>query len=249
MNQDKWFRNGILIGSGPSPITITPAENNTVLDIKKAGVSLGKLGTTSTSILEGFGSSASPVALGTDAKNAFSYYLDTTHTSGDVRGMYLRLYFSGAGGSGEALRAFSTINGVAAGLGGTVNGAHVSLGLTGAGAGIAGQGFGLRVNLDAAASVTAIGGSQSAVAMLESNIATGPTVPTDLAFLRCNNLGAQAIPNFLSLTNPDTTAMFVDAGTGAGSAGAAGGSVCAKVLQIIVDGTPYYIGLNSTNAS
>jgi len=52
------------------------------------------------------------------------FYLESKATSGDNRGMYLRTYFGGAGGGGEALRAFATIDGVAAG---TAHGAHISL--------------------------------------------------------------------------------------------------------------------------
>lgn len=205
-------------------------------------------GAASGSLMLGIGTSASPIALGTTAGNALNFYLSTTATSGDVRGLYLRLYFKAAGASGEALCAFTTVDGVQVAVGGTINGGHISLGLTGAGAAISGQAFGLRVDFEAAASVTAVGGSSSAVALFETNIATGPTFPSDLAFLRFNNLGAQKLANFISITNPDTSAMFVNAGTGAGSAGNSSGSVCAKVLKILVGGTPYWIGLNSTNS-
>ena len=44
------------------------------------------------------------------------------------------------------------------------------------------------------------------------------------------------------------TGAAVAAGTGANSAGVSTGSVCAKVLQCSVNGTTYYIGLNSSNA-
>lgn len=73
--------------------------------------------------LHGSGTSSSPNVSAT-AGNFMSYYLSDTATSGDSRGMYLRLYISGIGGGGEALRAFGTVNNVA---GATARGAHISL--------------------------------------------------------------------------------------------------------------------------
>lgn len=243
---DKTFPGGINVGVGERSVallgSVTGLQFSKPLDLSSlAG------GSPNAALILGGGNAGVPLGDGAVAgRNFIEFRTKSTATSGDCRLAYLRQDFAAAG-SGETLRAYSTVSG-SVGVGGTVNGAHITLGLTGAASALNGQGFGLRVNFDAAAAVVAIGGSQSAVAMLETNIATGPTMPADLAFLRCNNLGAQKLDNLLSLTNPSTT-MFADAGTGAGSAGAAGGSVCAKVLKIIVDGTAYYIGLNSTNAS
>lgn len=207
---------------------------------------LNKGGAASGALIHGAGTSGSPALLGSTAGNGLSYYMSSSATSGDVRGMDLRLYLAGAGSAGEALRAYTTVNGVS--VAGTVNGAHISLGLTGAGATIAGQGFGLRVSYAVANSVTTVGGASNAVMLVESDIATGPTFHANTAFIRFNNYGAQKLANLFSVTNPDTSAMFVNAGTGAGSAGQASGSVCAKALKIIVDGVNYWIGLNSTNS-
>ena len=67
-------------------------------------------------------------------------YLQNSATSGDNRGMYLRLYMTGAGGGGEAARIFTTCENVACG---TAHGAHISLnfGTTGSitGLGVAGR--------------------------------------------------------------------------------------------------------------
>lgn len=50
----------------------------------------------------------------------------------------------------------------------------------------------------------------------------------------------------LVLTFP--TGAAVAAGTGANSAGVSTGSVCAKVIPVTVNGTNYWIGLNSSNS-
>ena len=53
-----------------------------------------------------------------------AFYFDNGATSGDNRGMYLRLYLTGAGGGGEAMRIFTDVENVA---GGTAHGAHISI--------------------------------------------------------------------------------------------------------------------------
>lgn len=56
--------------------------------------------------------------------NFFNFYLENAGATGDNRGMYLRLYFTGAGaGGGEAARIFTTV----AAAKGTAHGAHISL--------------------------------------------------------------------------------------------------------------------------
>jgi len=81
-------------------------------------------GTATNGSIAGAGASGANHALGATALNGLEFYLNATHTTGDMRGEYLRLYFSGVGGSGEAARIFSTVNNVAAA---TVHGAHISL--------------------------------------------------------------------------------------------------------------------------
>lgn len=65
------------------------------------------------------------------------YRYDSGATSGDARGQYIRLYLTGAGGGGEALRAFTTVKDVA---GATAHGAHISLNFNDTGS-ITGQGI------------------------------------------------------------------------------------------------------------
>ncbi len=86
------------------------------------------------------GASGDPIVADVANMKFLSLYLDNGATSGDNRGMYLRLYLTGAGGGGEAARLFTTVEDVAAG---TAHGAHISLsfGSTGSvtGQGIAGR--------------------------------------------------------------------------------------------------------------
>jgi hypothetical protein len=145
--------------------------------------------------------------------------------------MYIRHYFSGAGGSGEALRAYGTVNNVTAATGGTVNGAHISLSITGASGKISGSANVLRCTLDFAATPTTIGGTVACL-RLDSNIAAGPTIPTGTAFIAVNDLGAQNLDYLMSLETVGSN-LFA---TGTNS-------VIDHVLKIRVNGTNYWIGL------
>lgn len=158
-------------------------------------------------LLHGAGASGTEHALGDTADNAMEYYLEGTHTTGDMRGLYLRLYFAGAGGSGEAARIFSTVDGVTAATGGTVNGAHISLSLAGAAAAISGAGNALRCTLGIGTGVTAPGGTQ-AVIQVDSDIASGVTPPTGIAFLRFTNSGNVAIPNLMRIPDAANGTIF-----------------------------------------
>ena len=200
----------------------------------------------SAALLLGTGTSSAPATTATADKNFLGFWTDSTATSGDSRGMYIRHYFSGAGGSGEALRAYGTVNNVTAATGGTVNGAHISLNVTGASGKISGAANALRCTLDFAATPTTIGGTVACL-RLDSNIATGPTIPTGTAFIAINDLGSQNLPYFISFETVGST-LFAAAGTGANSAGVASGGVASKVLKCRVNGTDYWLPLFSSNA-
>lgn len=202
-------------------------------------------------LMMGGGTATTPLTTATANKNFLGYWFDSTATSGDSRGMYLRLYFSGAGVSGEAARIYGTVNNVTAATGGTVNGAHISLSVTGASGAVSGAGNALRATLDLGASTT-VGGTV-AVIQADSNFGASATVPATAAFFHLDNVGAapttNGIPLLFNILNPDTTTFFTAAGTGANSPALAGGGVAAKAIKVSVAGTPYWIGLFSSNSN
>lgn len=194
------------------------------------------------------GTSGTPWAMGTTAdKKLLSLYADTTALTGDARLIYGQLKFSGAGGSGEALRVKGTVNNVLVATGGTVNGAHISLEITGASGQISGAGHALRATLDLGA-LNNPGGTID-VMQLDTNIAADATIPATTAFLSLSNEGTGKLGYFLRTSNMDTSAFFTTAGTGANSAGLAGGGIAAKALKINIDGVDYWIGLFSSNSN
>ena len=118
------------------------------------------------------------------------FYFDSTATSGDNRGMYLRTYFSGAGGGGEALRAFTTINGVACG---TAHGAHISLSfVSSANSGrLTGLGVAMRGTLHIPSDGDWTSGTLAALQaeIWSDGAASDPDGLTELSFIRVVNGG------------------------------------------------------------
>jgi len=138
--------------------------------------------TTTAALRAGSGTSASPDTTSSADKNFLGFWFETTATSGDSRGMYLRLYFAGAGVSGEAARIFGTVNNVTAATGGTVNGAHISLSVTGASGAVSGAGNALRATLGIGASCNP-GGTLAGI-QVDSDFDNTATVPANAAAIR-----------------------------------------------------------------
>lgn len=89
------------------------------------------------------GTSGSRVVEDTASMKFISFYWDNGATSGDSQGIYNRLYITGAGGGGDALRSFCTVENVA---GATARGAHISLSF-GASGSVTGLGAALETTL------------------------------------------------------------------------------------------------------
>lgn len=196
-------------------------------------------GNDANAVVFGHSSSSSPFDLGdTAGQNAMGHWFTTSATSGDTRGMYLRLYFAGAGGSGEAARIFGTVNNVSAATGGTVNGAHISLSVSGASGAVSGAGNALRATLGLGAGTEA-GGTLSAI-QVDSDFAADATVPATAAAIRITNSNTGVWANLMNVPNAANGTIFAAHGTDA----------MTHSLQILsADGTPYWIMCTSTDAN
>jgi hypothetical protein len=174
------------------------------------------------------GTATSPITV-TTAQNINSSYATTSATTGDTRLVYDRLTFTAAG-SGETLRAFSVVSGAAA-VGGTINGAHISMSVS-TGGSISGAGNALRATLGS--SVASPGGTL-AVIQADTDFASGTTLPATASFIRFTDSGAgtNKIPNLFNLAGAGLLTT--------GTATVGGG------LKIVVNGTPYWL-LVSTSA-
>lgn len=151
-------------------------------------------------LLFGAGTSTARYQMGDAAsQNAVGLFTETTATSGDSRGINLRLYFSGTGVSGEALRAYGIVNNKTVATGGTVNGAHISLGITGTSGAVSGAGNALRVTLSFGAS--AVPGGTLAGIQLDSDFDNTSTVPAGVAGIRITDTNTKKWAYFLRTPN------------------------------------------------
>jgi hypothetical protein len=117
-------------------------------------------------------------------------------TGTDARVIYARLHQYGTGG-GEAVRAYAFANNAATATTGTLNGLHASLSIA-ASCAISGAGQAARITLEAAADTRTLAGTISAL-NLDSNIATGNTVPATASFARVSDTGAVRVNQLFNL--------------------------------------------------
>lgn len=172
----------------------------------------GKYGQT-TGLVLGAGTSTVPIATATADKNFLQFYSESTATSGDSRGIYLKHFFEGAGGSGEAGRFYGVVNGVTAATGGTVNGAHISLAVFGSAGKVSGAGNALRATLELGAATVA-GGTLAAI-QADSYIASDATVPARTAFIRMTNSGTGTLSYALNVPTVASAGILAAHGTDA----------------------------------
>lgn len=170
------------------------------------------------------GTSSVPIAV-TASGNANQIYARTTHTSGDMRGLYARVDYAGAG-AGETLRAFSRVV-AAQGAGQTTNGAHISLSVN-TGGSISGAANAIRATIGG--SSTNPGGTLAAL-QLDSDFASGGTW-SNASFLRVTNSGTGEIGNFAAMPAVSATGVF---------RAKVGSPVVTHTIPVTSGGTTYYI--------
>jgi len=177
------------------------------------------------SSLNGFigGTATDPIVV-TTSGNISQSYATTSATSGDTRLSYNKLTFTAAG-SGETLRAFSVVNTGTAAVGGTVNGAHISLEVDTGGA-VSGAGNALRATLGGT-----LAGQTGTLAVIQAdtNFGAGVTVPSSASFIRVTDSGTTtgAITNLFNLPSALVPAKSAAAVT--------------HTIKIMVGSTPYYL--------
>lgn len=131
---------------------------------------------------------ATAVSIATANTKFLNFYSKCSATSGESIGLYNRLYVTGTGGSGQALRAFCTVYDV---VGANAYGAHISLNFNSTGK-ITGLGTALTATLHIPnQSMSGPGGTYAAVnAEINSDgDNSDPAGMTSLAFFRASNQG------------------------------------------------------------
>lgn len=200
-------------------------------------VSIGGTVRSSAKLL-GSGTAATPTTAST-AGNFIEWRYRNSVAAGEVRGIYNRLYLSGASG-GESFRTFTTVEAAA----GTAHGAHISLNFAAAPAALSGLGVAMRGTLhipDRAIALGTVAAVQAEVYM-DGNSAD-PTA-TSLALFRGivdggNQAAKRKVTTFLDLTCETGAhdAGYMHATTNSGT--------ITEALKIVVNGDVRYIPLLS----
>ena len=154
------------------------------------------------------GTSTNRITVTDPNTNVVQFYSENTATSGDNRGIYNRFYLSGAGGGGESLRAYTTVNNVAAS---TAHGTHTSLSFGTSGS-VSGLGVAMRGTLHIPSGGLAAGTYAAVQAEVYAD-GTGTTaVPTALfrGVVGGNATGAASVLTFLDLDSTPGNGKLVN---------------------------------------
>ena len=137
-------------------------------------------------MIDNIGSTTSPITSSTANSNFQGFYVaNSDATGGTARGIYMRLYLTGAGQSGEAVRAFTTVN--AAGCVG-VHGiqASVSFGTSGT---ITGMAVGVRGTFQVPNATMSAGTGAAVAADISADGSSTSFTGTALSFFKCHTSG------------------------------------------------------------
>lgn len=206
-------------------------------DVFTSLISWGSLATGA--LVGGSGTSGTEHELGSTAGTALNFRFRGSHTTGDMRGMYLRLDFDAASGSGEALRTFAEIEDVVVAVGGTINSIHATMEVDGASGNVSGAGNVIRATLGGGGSKT-LTGTLSGV-LIDMDLPSATTLGGGEAAIRIGKAQDHEWP----------VAMAFDGTVGTGNAIAASANAMttnatSHAIHIKVDGTSGYIPVFDT---
>lgn len=210
------------------------SESIGTLSTSDGVVSFG--GTATDGLVAGAGSSGSEIELGTTAGSALNFRFRGSHTTGDMRGMYLRLDLDGTAASShgaEALRVFTEIENVDVAVGGTVNAVHATMEIDGATGNVDGAGNVIRATLGGSGSKT-LTGTLSGV-LIDLDLPSAVTLNGNEAAIRVSKAQDHEWPVFAAFDGTVGTgnAIQASAKTPTGAA--------THAIHVTVDGTSGYI--------
>lgn len=171
------------------------------------------------------GTSSAPITI-TKSGILNGAYATTSATSGDTRLTYQKLTWTSTG-SGEVVRGFAVVKGASGATAGTINGAHFSCEMQGGS--ISGAANALRATIGG---TTASPGGTLAALQLDSNFASGVTLPGTAAFMRVTDTNTVKVGSLLNMPAPSAGTIFR----------AQTAAAVSHVIKIVAsNGTPYYI--------
>jgi hypothetical protein len=249
----KTYTTGVALGVSGGTLTTGLATAGTVT----TGISLGAttanhivfsvVGTgTDGNLIKGGTSGVGALSCGTTADTSFvKLYTRSAALSGDARGIYNRLYLSGAGGSGESFRTYTTVDNVAAA---TAHGTHTSLSFATSGS-ITGLGVAGRFTLEPAAGKMTAGTYAAIQAEIYHAASADMSGVTKLSVIRAINDGDATAMNITDdYANLFELSGFDSATGNMVYTGAAPGTLAGSI-RINIDGTPYYMALYSAQTA
>jgi hypothetical protein len=180
---------------------------------------------TSTALYLGAGNSTTALSTSTADKNFVGLFTKSTATSGDSRGIYAKHYVEGAGGGGEALRAYTMVTAAAA----QAHGAHIT-GQLDTGGQVTGQLCGARVTAATKTGLTLAGGSICAL-RIDTDLNSAVSGMTESALIDIRELQTNKMGYFLTTT--DVTGCLKGSAPGAIN----------NALKCRINGTDLYIPL------
>ena len=193
-------------------------------------------------ILHGAGTSTAPASYVATDLNFLEYYLKNSSATGTARGLYMRLYHSTAGADGEAARIFTTVSDVAAA---NAKGAHISLSFGTSGR-VTGEGIANRNTLQIPNSAFA-GGTYAAH---EAEISCDGSSSTVAGVTQLSLFRAVLSGNATGLALVDSKAALMAIDGIAINTGkimqTTSDIVATHTLRILVNGTPYYLLVSSS---
>ena len=132
-------------------------------------------------LTDNIGTTSQPITSSKTNANFMGFYVSNSDaTGGTARGMYMRLYLTGAGQSGESVRAFTTVNGAGA-VG--VHGSQISLSFGTSGT-ITGLGVAMRATFQVKNATMSTGTGAAIMAELSADGASSHWTGNVLSFLR-----------------------------------------------------------------
>jgi hypothetical protein len=160
----------------------------------------------------GGGNASDKLSTATANKNILAFYTESTATTGDSRGLYLRHYAGGtisASGFSDAIRAFMTVTGTNYDF---ASGIHATMQIN-AGATVSGSAAGARATLAAAAESRTLTGALAAL-QVDSDIGANNTVPARCALIRMSKSGSVDVPFALDIADDQCLQGAAAAGAG-----------------------------------
>ena len=194
-------------------------------------------------LILGAGVAATPITTAVAGKSFGQFYTQSTDTGDNNRGFYWKHTLKGAGISGEAMRPYVLVNGVAAA---NARGVYATAEIDTTGS-VTGSCYGISSNLMIDAASRVLGGTLACLD-LTGYVGTGITLPASHGFIHCSDADAVAITNLFHLDAVSTGAKSNSALLSTGI-GVSSGMAVNTAIKIRANGVTYWLLASTTQPS